>query len=97
LKKIIEVSATKMTVGNRCWRGKIIIQSIFPYTGLSLVEFSRYMKKMLREKYPLAKNSITFQRSKVRPNRFNFYITFTDDAEEAEFIMTIKTLEGLEL
>ena len=95
MKTIKSVTAVKLDEGK--WRGKIIIISSPPYVGLTLVQFSRHMKKLLRNRYPLAKKSIKLQRAKSSWSRFYFRIDFTDDAEEAEFIMTINTLEGLVL
>jgi hypothetical protein len=96
VKKIEHVKAFRRNDG--AWGGYLLVGIEPPYTrGLTFVQFSRHMKKLLRERYPSAKDSIRLQRAKKNSRRFNFYVRFEDEADEAEFIMTITSLEGIVL
>lgn len=95
MKHIDTVEARKLIGSEHSWKGKITISiKNGNVSGLSYAEFGRHIKKMLREKYPVSKKSIRVQHSTRSWNRWLFQVEFVDDSEEAEFIFTIKNLEG---
>jgi len=54
---------------------------------------SAHIKKYFKERYPLSKKNLSVIRWKPYSHFYDFSITFQDEAEEAEFIMTFKNLE----
>jgi hypothetical protein len=98
---IVEVKAYKdefvSTADRRVWTGWVKDSGISFRSRLYQSDQpskSKIIKRYLKERYPESKKHLRVYRCKSYSTFYDFYIEFTNDAEEAEFIMTFKNLEG---
>jgi len=99
--KIVKVTAHRTWDNN--WGGMVRIDRPNIYKRYSIkngafVPNSSLVKAHIKSLFPLSKKTVRVQTNKKTGSTLYYDITFKDDAEEAEFIMTFKTkMEGLEL
>lgn len=79
-------------IDNRTWDGFVVASVGLRWRGGP--SNGKYVKNYLKEHYPLSKKKLSVTRYSPRSHIYDFKITFQDDAEEAEFIFSIKNLEG---
>ena len=92
----VEASKNRFHKETRTWSGYVRVSRAALLWGRGTSQ-GKYIKNYLKEHYPLSKKNLTVRRWRPHSNIYDFEITFTDDAEEAEFIFTIKNLEGSSL
>ena len=90
---IVRVEASKDAFNDRKWEGYFVVSYMRPrrtYTP----SVGKYIKNYLKEHYPNSSKKLSVRRFRQQSSIYDFEIYFQDEAEEAEFIMTIKNLEG---
>ena len=79
------------------WTGYIILERDHNLNYNNDCSRSRPIKKYLRERFPISRKDIRVTHWRKWSEYYLFEIKFCDEAEEAEFILTCKSLESLEL
>jgi len=92
---IVRVEASKDAFNDRKWEGYVVVRlAAITHSRTYTPSVGKYIKNYLKEHYPNSSKKLSVRRFRQQSSIYDFEIYFQDEAEEAEFIMTIKNLEG---